>query len=433
MAEKNMNAKISVEFEETVNRQQLSSGDNLPTLFGKIKKFFTDLKPVAFSGSYNDLDDIPDIVQADWEVTDETASNFILNKPTFTEIQEEDLPDFFGLSDEELQGLTDVISDNEIRTDKTYSSSRIYEELQKVSAGLFGEDGINFTELSESDITAMLHLSQEQLDGLATVIVDNEIRIDKTYSSSKITEELQKNLNSSRQYTLEQIAQSSGAVYKVVPSIDEMVDAKYIYLLENESVYDLYIYDEDSQTATKVGDTSVNLKGYYTQGESDDLFVRQTDFDTLSDNIGDVNTLTTSEKTIVTAINEAYSTIVSAHTYTTSETVVGTWTDGKPIYRRVIQSNGVHLVNQQEGQLVGIYLIPNMGTVVSQHISFAESYNIDKCCQSIPYTTGDSTPFIISYNANNGYFTAVNANIFAESFDFVFTAIIEYTKTTDNV
>lgn len=285
----------------------------------------TDLANVAFSGSYNDLDDIPDIVQADWEVTDETASNFILNKPTFTEIQEEDLPDFFGLSDEELQGLTDVISDNEIRTDKTYSSSRIYEELQKVSAGLFGEDGINFTELSESDIVAMLHLSQEQLDGLATVIVDNEIRIDKTYSSSKITEELQKNLNSSRQYTLEQIAQSSGAVYKVVPSIDEMVDAKYIYLLENESVYDLYIYDEDSQTATKVGDTSVNLKGYYTQGESDDLFVRQTDFDTLSDNIGDVNTLTTSEKTIVTAINEAYSTIVSAHTYTTSETVVGTW------------------------------------------------------------------------------------------------------------
>lgn len=60
MAEKNMNAKISVEFEETANRQQLSSGDNLPTLFGKIKKFFTDLKPVALSGSYNDLTDTPD-------------------------------------------------------------------------------------------------------------------------------------------------------------------------------------------------------------------------------------------------------------------------------------------------------------------------------------------------------------------------------------
>ena len=60
MAEKNMNAKISVEFEETANRQQLSSGDNLPTLFSKVKKFFSDLKTVAFSGSYNDLTDTPE-------------------------------------------------------------------------------------------------------------------------------------------------------------------------------------------------------------------------------------------------------------------------------------------------------------------------------------------------------------------------------------
>ena len=59
MAEKNMNAKISVEFEETANRQQLSSGDNLPTLFGKIKKIISDLANVAFSGSYNDLSDKP--------------------------------------------------------------------------------------------------------------------------------------------------------------------------------------------------------------------------------------------------------------------------------------------------------------------------------------------------------------------------------------
>ena len=65
MAEKNMNAKISVEFEETANRQQLSSGDNLPALFGKIKKFFTDLKTVCFSGSYNDLSDKPTTATTD--------------------------------------------------------------------------------------------------------------------------------------------------------------------------------------------------------------------------------------------------------------------------------------------------------------------------------------------------------------------------------
>lgn len=65
MAEKNMNAKISVEFEETANRQQLSSGDNLPTLFGKIKKIISDLSTSAFSGSYIDLSDRPTTATTD--------------------------------------------------------------------------------------------------------------------------------------------------------------------------------------------------------------------------------------------------------------------------------------------------------------------------------------------------------------------------------
>lgn len=60
MADKNMNAKISVDFEESASRQSLNSGDSLPTLFGKTKKFLSDLKPVALTGSYNDLTDIPD-------------------------------------------------------------------------------------------------------------------------------------------------------------------------------------------------------------------------------------------------------------------------------------------------------------------------------------------------------------------------------------
>lgn len=60
MADKNMNTKINVDFEESTSRQSLNSGDSLPTLFGKVKKFFSDLKTVAFSGSYNDLSDIPE-------------------------------------------------------------------------------------------------------------------------------------------------------------------------------------------------------------------------------------------------------------------------------------------------------------------------------------------------------------------------------------
>jgi phage minor structural protein len=46
-------------FTEASTRTNIASGETLSGIFGKIKKFFTDLKTVAFSGSYNDLTDTP--------------------------------------------------------------------------------------------------------------------------------------------------------------------------------------------------------------------------------------------------------------------------------------------------------------------------------------------------------------------------------------
>lgn len=87
MAEKQFdNVKVTVEFEETANRQQVATGDSLPTLFSKVKKFFSDLKTVAFSGSYNDLSDVP--------VIDDTLStestNAIQNKAVAEALQNVD-------------------------------------------------------------------------------------------------------------------------------------------------------------------------------------------------------------------------------------------------------------------------------------------------------------------------------------------------------
>ena len=65
MAQKTFNGtKINVEFAESSSRQQLNSGENISTLFGKIKKIFSDLKAVCFSGSYNDLNDKPSALPA---------------------------------------------------------------------------------------------------------------------------------------------------------------------------------------------------------------------------------------------------------------------------------------------------------------------------------------------------------------------------------
>lgn len=76
---------------EATTRANLASGDTLKTIVGKIKKFFSDLKTVAFTGSYSDLTDKPTIpsaqVQSDWNQTTTTAVDYIKNKPTIPAAQ----------------------------------------------------------------------------------------------------------------------------------------------------------------------------------------------------------------------------------------------------------------------------------------------------------------------------------------------------------
>lgn len=48
-----------VEFTQASSRTNISSGEKLKIIFGKIAKFFADLKTVAFTGNYNDLTNKP--------------------------------------------------------------------------------------------------------------------------------------------------------------------------------------------------------------------------------------------------------------------------------------------------------------------------------------------------------------------------------------
>lgn len=50
---------VTVAFTAATSRTLPTTGEKLAVLFGKIVKFFSDLKTVAFSGSYNDLSDKP--------------------------------------------------------------------------------------------------------------------------------------------------------------------------------------------------------------------------------------------------------------------------------------------------------------------------------------------------------------------------------------
>lgn len=137
---------------------------------------------------------------------------------------------------------------------------------------LIGDD---ITELTLDEIKAMLGLTTEQLTTLSSIILDSEVRLDKTYSSSKIYSSIQDALDTSKAYTLAEIGKISGASYKVVTTTSDMTDEKVIYLLQNGSTYDMYIVD--SGTPTRIGDVSIDLSDYYTKTEIDNDFLKKTD------------------------------------------------------------------------------------------------------------------------------------------------------------
>ena len=156
-------------------------------------------------------------------------------------------------------------------------------------------------ELSKEDVEGLLGLTEEELETMTNLIADTEIRIDKTYSSSKIYQDIQQCLNDSKTFTLLELSKFSGVGYKIVASTSEMTSESVIYLLANGNTYDMYIVEENG-AITKIGDMDVNLDNYFTKTEIDNDFLKKVDAD------GKYATITTMDgkvdkDKIVTALN----------------------------------------------------------------------------------------------------------------------------------
>ena len=66
---------ITVTFTEAGARENISTTEKLSVIFGKIKKFFTDLKTVAFTGSYADLTNKPTSLPANGGTSSACSGN----------------------------------------------------------------------------------------------------------------------------------------------------------------------------------------------------------------------------------------------------------------------------------------------------------------------------------------------------------------------
>lgn len=63
----------TISFSPAEKRNNISAGDTIKTIFGKLTKWLSDLKAVAFSGSYNDLSNKPAIPSKTSELMNDTG------------------------------------------------------------------------------------------------------------------------------------------------------------------------------------------------------------------------------------------------------------------------------------------------------------------------------------------------------------------------
>ena len=131
-----INANMSLGTAEYLDaRQSVATLDDLLSLN-------TNIIPNGFECYVQDLD-CKYKYHEDYNEED-TGNWKVFDIPEFEILDEEDVFEALGMSEEELQNLATIISDDEIREDKTYSSAKIYEELENLkNQGGLGGDAVD--------------------------------------------------------------------------------------------------------------------------------------------------------------------------------------------------------------------------------------------------------------------------------------------------
>ena len=162
------------------------------------------------------------------------------------------------------------------------------------------------SELTKTDIEALVNLTPEQITNLQSLIDDTSISTTHTNSSSHIYMAIQDAIAECKDDTLKQIAKKVSGSYKIANTTADIVSADYIYLLSNGTNYDLYVLVDG--TATKVGDTNIDLSEYVKTTDLAD-YIKTSDADgkfatitTVEGTLGNLNALVDTKLPMVTSL-----------------------------------------------------------------------------------------------------------------------------------
>lgn len=165
-------------FTKASSRTELNSTDTVPTLFGKIAKWLSDLKTVAFTGSYNDLTNrptIPTVGGGTITIKQKGVSkgSFTVNQSSNTTIELTDENTTYGIGNESTAGIVksdannvEILSSGKMvarksdlatYADKGVKGTRIVKGNSSINYVMLGAVGLDYNVNSTFSLTVEVH------------------------------------------------------------------------------------------------------------------------------------------------------------------------------------------------------------------------------------------------------------------------------------
>ena len=119
----------------------------------------------------------------------------------------------------------------------------------------------DFTELTVSDIQSWIGLSQEQLETM-TNLISTEIRLDKVFSSSETYTRIDNALKEAKQYCISQLAQKSVNKADIVDNLTSTDTDKPLSAKQGKVLDDKKLNKADADKITIINADGVNIKDF---------------------------------------------------------------------------------------------------------------------------------------------------------------------------
>lgn len=211
---------VVVSFAEAGERKNVQTGETLSVLWGKVKKWFSSLKAVAFSGKTADLED-----DAEHRLTTDTEK--ARWNDTYTKKETDDKDTAVQNTVDNLAGDVYRKAETESRDAETLRSAKEYADGKVTDLGgdtYRKSETYNRTEIDSKD-SATLKTAREYADNQVSGLGNEIYRKTETYNRGEVDSKDTATLEAAKKYAADRIAEIVGSSPDALDTLYEIAAA----------------------------------------------------------------------------------------------------------------------------------------------------------------------------------------------------------------